>query len=564
MKKNLIISSLVLAGTAMATSVALAAPTQADVAAVMSATPGAQLQRAQEYMERERVARQIEEDKLKNREALIKKQDIKGEQQGEGPIDLKELQVDSSKVLSAEEINSITAPYVGHRIDLKDLYAVANKINELYGQKGYITCRAYLPAQRVKNGVVRIKLLEGVTGKVAVVGNESTKEKYITNRIALHKDAIMNINDLNKDLLRFNGTNDMQLRIAMQAGEEAGTTDYIIQAYEPKKQNWTIYSDNQGSETSGQWRQGLFYNIRSLSGERDSLNISYVHSQGTNSIATGYSRQLGHSGTKLNVGLSGNRVKIVSGPMEPMGVKGHAYAMNVGVSQPLIVTSKTRAMVGLDLGHQNSNTKFAGIPWVDDTLDDISLNYTLTNYGKSHIFYQKHSYSYGLADSIKTVDPVTHKVSAMDNNRGISRYIFDGLYQKGYNNGSLLNARLGFQWSPDDYLPSARQFYIGGMNSVRGYKESMLSGDGGVNYSIEFSMPVINKVTSAYVFTDGGYCFGDSAFDDSALYSIGAGIRTTYKDKVFANLCVGVPMLREINGKHCDTVRVHFVVNAVF
>lgn len=545
----------------MATSVAVAAPPQRD----MSFTAGAQLQRAQEYMERERVARQIEEDKQNNKAQLIQQQESKTESAEAGTtFQLKELQVGSSKVLTAEEINAITSPYIGKEISLKDLYEICNKINNVYGQKGYLTCRAYLPAQRVKSGVVQLKLLEGVTGKITVVGNKNTKEKYITNRVGLRKEEILNIQALNKDLLRFNGTNDAQLRIAMQAGEVAGTTDYIIQAYEPKNQSWTIYSDNQGSETSGAWRQGVFYNIRSLSGERDSLNLSYVHSQGTNSLATGYSRQLGHSGTKLNIGASGNRVKIVNGPMESMGVKGHAYALNLGVSQPLIVTNKTRAMLGLELGHQNSNTKFSGIPWVDDTLDDISLNYSLTNYGRSHIFYQKHTYSYSLADSINTVDPETHKVTDMENNRGINRYLFNGLYQRALPGGSLINARLDFQWSPENYLPSARQFYLGGMNSVRGYKESVISGDSGLNYSLEYAMPVINKVTSAYVFTDGGYCFGDSAFDDHSIFSVGAGIRTTYKNKVYANLCVGAPLVRELNGKHMDALRIHFQVNATF
>lgn len=545
----------------MATSVAIAAPIKDN----LSFTAGAQLQRAQEYLERERVARQIEEDKQNSKAELINQQQVQTDSpEASTTFELKELKVEASKILNPEEISGITASYIGKKVALKDLYDIVNKINALYGTKGYMTCRAYLPAQRVKSGVVQIKLLEGVTGKVVVAGNANTKGKYVTNRISLKPGEIMNIKELNKDLLRFNGTNDVQLRIVMQAGQEPGTTDYLIQAFEPKNQSWIIYSDNQGSETSGTWRQGLFYNIRSLSGERDSLNISYVHSQGTNSFASGYSRQLGHSGTKLNIGASGNRVKIVNGAMEAMGVKGHAYALNIGVSQPLVVTKKTRAMVGLELGHQNSNTKFSGIPWVDDTLDDISLNYSLTNYGNSHIFYQKHTYSYGLADSINTVDPVTYKVTDMNKNRGISRYLFDGLYQRAFKNNSLINARLNFQWSPENYLPSARQFYVGGMNSVRGYKESVISGDGGLNYSLEYSMPVINKVTSVYAFTDGGYCFGDSAFDDHYIFSVGAGIRTTFKNKVYANLCVGTPLVRDLNGKHQDAVRIHFQVSATF
>ncbi len=545
----------------MATSVAIAAPSAADFAALRGADPGAQLQRAQEYMERERIAREIEENKLKNRDNLVSQPSGTVENaDAQGAFELKELKVDASKVLAPEEIKAITSNYEGKSITLQGLYEIANKINALYTKKGYITCKAFVPPQRVKSGVVRIGLLEGATGQVKVVGNKHTKEGYIKKRLPLKNKEIMNINDLNKGLLRYNGTNDMQLHIVMEAGTEPGTTDYIIQAFEPKNQTLSLYSDNQGSETSGQWRQGLFYNNRSLTGVRDNLSLSLMRSQGTKALSTGYSRQLGHSGTKLNFGFSTNTVKIVNGPMENLGVKGHASTVNLGVTQPLVTTKKTKATVGMELGHHQSNTKFSNIDWVDDTIDDISMNYTLTNYGNSHIFYQKHALNYAIAEGIDRYDLKNmHKIMET---KHVSRYLFDGLYQKGYKHGNMINARLEFQWSPDDYLPSARQFFIGGMNSVRGYKESLLSGDSGVNYSIEYSVPVFNKATQAYVFTDGGYCFGESAFDDNALYSVGLGIRTTYKNRIYGNLALGIPLVKDLNGKNYDSFRVHFMLNA--
>lgn len=65
----------------------------------------------------------------------------------------------------------------------------------------------------------------------------------------------------------------------------------------------------------------------------------------------------------------------------------------------------------------------------------------------------------------------------------------------------MLSARLDAQWSPDDYLTSAEQFYIGGMYSVRGYEESYLGGDSGYSASLEYSVPLDKaKTTSAFAF----------------------------------------------------------------
>ena len=49
-------------------------------------------------------------------------------------------------------------------------------INKLYEAKGYAVCRAYLPPQRIHEGAVQIKLLEGRTGNVTVNGLRFTRQ----------------------------------------------------------------------------------------------------------------------------------------------------------------------------------------------------------------------------------------------------------------------------------------------------------------------------------------------------------------------------------------------------
>ena len=237
--------------------------------------PGVQLNRTREYMERQRVARQIAEDRAKQR-AEVEGEAAQDQQAAESAVKfvLNDIKIEQSKVLTAEEISAITSQYIGQEITLQNLYDIVNKINDLYQQKGYLTCRAYLPPQTIKGGVVELKIIEGKTGNVHIAGNDSTREDYIAGRIGLNRGEINNVNDLNDDLLRFNATNDVQLRITMHAGEEPGTTDYVISAYEPQKNYVNVYVDNAGSESSGEWREGLFWTDRSLTGRRDMLTMT--------------------------------------------------------------------------------------------------------------------------------------------------------------------------------------------------------------------------------------------------------------------------------------------------
>lgn len=516
--------------------------------------PGVQLNRMREYMERQRVAQQIAEDRAKE-DSKVEGQATGQEEAPESAVKfvLNDIKIDGSEVLTKEEISGITSPYSGQEVTLQNLYDIVNALNDLYQQKGYLTCRAYLPPQTIKNGVVEIKIIEGKTGNVHIAGNETTREDYIAGRIGLERGSISNINDLNDDLLLFNATNDVQLRITMHAGEEPGTTDYVIAAYEPQKNYINVYVDNAGSESSGEWREGLFWTDRSLTGRRDMLTMSGMRSDGTKSFSAMYSVPVGRSGTKLGLSYSTNSVHITDGELEDLDIKGHSNAYGVSLIQPLVVTENLRTEATLDYGYQNSQTDFLGIHWVDDTVKSYTAGFSMTNYGASSLIYQKHNFRIGDSENIANEE---------DN---FTKYFFNGFWQKAYQGGQMLSARLDAQWSGDDYLTSAEQFYIGGMYSVRGYEESYLGGDSGYSASIEYSVPLDKaRTTSAYCFFDYGAVYGDSAFDDHVLAGTGIGIKSTIDRKIYTNLTLGVPLMRDINGEEVSKTRIHFMVNGQF
>lgn len=516
--------------------------------------PGVQLNRTREYLERQRIARQIAEDRAKERtEIVAQQQGEKQETAGEVKFRINEIIVDKSEVLQEQEINDITRAYINKEIVLQDLYTVVNGINNLYAEKGYLTCRAFLPPQTIKDGVVHIQLVEGKSGNVYVDGNNSTNESYITDRIGIERGNLANINDLNEDLLLFNGSNDIQLHITMHAGKEPGTTDYVISVAEPQKSLVNLYVDNAGSESSGEWREGLFFTDRSLTGNRDSLMLSGIRSDGTKSFSASYITPVGRSGTKLGLNYSANSVHITDGELEDLNVKGHSSAYGISVIQPLIVNETMRTEASLEYGHQNSQTDFLGVHWVDDTTYGYTASFSMTNYGTSSVIFQKHGYRIGRSENITGYT------------KNFNKYIFNGFWQKAYTGGQMLSARLDGQCSSDNYLPSAEQFYIGGMYSVRGYEESYLGGDSGFAASIEYSVPIDkSKKTSVFTFIDYGSVFGDSAFDDHTLAGTGIGIRSTIAQKIYASLTLGVPLISDPNNDDIDSTRIHFMLNGQF
>ena len=523
---------------------------------------GAQLNQAREYMERQRIAQQMEEDQ-ERQQTKVETETQKPEQSAaQVTFILTRVDTDPSKILTEAEIKAITDPYVGKTASLQDLYDMTAAINKLYEAKGYAVCRAYLPPQRIHEGAVQIKLLEGRTGNVTVNGLRFTRQGYVTHRIHLEPGKVANTDILNDELQRFNATNDVQLRILVHAGEKPGTTDYEIAAFEPKNNHQvSLYVDNHGYDTSGRWREGVFYTMRSVTGQRDALRMNYLRSNGTNIFGANYSIPVNNLGTMLDFDYGTNTTKIIKGSMEPLGVKGHSYVAGITLRHPLRVDEKRRYELGFQYLHQKSQTDIGTksdsyVKWVNDTRNTYIPYISFTHYGKSSVLYHKHSLAFtGFNNLYNTSDNYT-------------AYRLDAVYQKRLGKGQMLLGRLNAQVASENKnMSSSDFFYIGGANSVRGYEESFLGGSQGFNASLTWQAPLDKKqIWNAFTFVDYGRVFGDEqTVVDHTLVSTGLGVTASYKN-FYSSLTLGIPLKREFKSQSekVDKTRIHFNCSVTF
>ena len=123
-------ASLVTLACLVASSAAFAAPYD-DVPNPVKGDAGIQMNRMRNYLERERVNRQIAED----RAAAKNKVETEGSKQAaQGEVitfKLKKIVTDASAVLTDAELDAIIKPYEGKQVQLSDIYAIVEKINAL-------------------------------------------------------------------------------------------------------------------------------------------------------------------------------------------------------------------------------------------------------------------------------------------------------------------------------------------------------------------------------------------------------------------------------------------------
>ena len=74
-------------------------------------------------------------------------------------------------LLPQSEVEAQLAGLVGREVSLGDLRKAAAGVTILYRDKGYFLARAYVPAQEISGGVVRMAGLEGRYDRVAAKGS---------------------------------------------------------------------------------------------------------------------------------------------------------------------------------------------------------------------------------------------------------------------------------------------------------------------------------------------------------------------------------------------------------
>ncbi len=408
---------------------------------------------------------------------------------------VREIRFTKSEILSAEELEAVALDFRGREVSLGDLQRLAARINDLYKRKGVVTAQAIVPPQDVSSGVVTIRLVEGRLGSIRIKGNDSTNESYVAARLGLQPSDLMDLSMLEAALVRFNRTNDAQLRVELAPGERFATTDLSVLMTEPPRHDMRLTYDTMGSAATGKERSGLSYLNRSVFGFRDDLTLSATQATGQFSQSVSYGFPFNTWGGRVNLGYYKDKTAIKNGQLATLKITGESVARVVSVRQPTIVDN--RMQIDVVAGGKTRRS----YNWIDSVLlqrtdtedNNLGIEAQLfdpqSNWFASYIHYDGNAL-------------VTQR-EEFRIERGILRHnrqLIEGLAFRG---------NLAWQSTQQVLLPSSEQFFIGGEGSVRGYPVGVHSGDTGQTLNLELHHPLLNASADTGGLGATGFFFAD-------------------------------------------------------
>ncbi len=465
---------------------------------------------------------------------------------------LRKVSLTGARAIPQQGLARAYQPYLGKKVSQADLAAIASAVSDLYRAAGFHLSRAIVPPQDIKDGHVRVQVIEGGITEVAFKGEDAEKFGVRPMLGPVLAEQPSRLPTLERQLLLINGrpgvrVTDTELE---EIGLGSGRFRLVIHV-----KTWRIFTslgiDNLGSSSVGPWQTyaaGAF-NSYLAPGDVLAVNLGTIAND---------PRQLafGRLSYDVPVGTDGSQ----------LGASALYSAVRPGDIRRLdntVTTTETFEIRGsiVPLQAQNSTLTLTGaLAFSNVTEKDVFGAFYM-----DHIRTIRLTSDYRLQDNFGGTNYLTatwrQGLDVFGASRGDDVFVSRNGVSPTF---SVLN--LGFTryqtlsnvWSvklsgagqiASGPLFTSQQFYLGGAAFGRGYGSAEISGDNGMAGSVElrFDQKLNFKYLTGYQlygFVDAGTAWnhGYSYTDGLALTSAGLGARFFLGDDLRADIAVAAPL----------------------
>lgn len=459
-------------------------------------------------------------------------------------------QVDGNTLLPQAEVQKALDPFQGKEMTLQGLKGVADALTLLYQKKGFMTVRVLVPQQTVgTDGVVKLHVVQNKMGRFKVSGNKHYSTPFLRWYFedAL-KDEYPQREKFERAVLLLNEFSGLKASTVLEPGETPDTVDVTLAVEDRNPLRFSVDYNNYGSHFNGYNRPGAGVRWGNLTGNGDELimhGFQTLASKGSLVGTFGYGIPVSDEGTRLTAFYS-NAAFGVGQELEALDIRGKANVFGLMVLHPFIRRPGCNVDFQGGFVFQDIHNSLLGVQTSRDYLRELVV-------GATTDWTDQNGRWYAGLHMIQDFGPLVWGMNAGDvqSSRGVgggfNKWTADLARVQRLSSRSMLILR-GSSQAGFSALPTAEQYALGGVDSVRGYRQASYLGDGGYNLSAEFRLspledPDLFQVT-AFVDYGHAYLVHPAPGEISPLDAAGAGIgfRVTPWKATTLNFDLGFPL----------------------
>lgn len=399
---------------------------------------------------------------------------------------VEKIHVTGNTVISGQEIRKITAPHEGKELKLSEVKAVAEEITRLYNSKGYLTCRATIPPQKIETKTIEIQVLEGKLGAVNVRGNKYSKTEKITRYVKSLGGKVVDYDTLKKYISKMNLHPDREVKAVIMPGKDLGTSDLLLDVKDAFPFHIGLDVNNFGTKLTGKERYGLSMRHTNLSGRDDILATRLQWGEQVFALSTQYVLPVGSYDTEIGASVAYTDVN-VGGDFSILDIGGTAYTYSVFFNQPILDSRHVDLTWTGSFESKSIHNRLLGNPSTNDELRMFHTGINVDEIDRHGRTFIVNDFTFG-ADLMGASDRNDPSLSRSGSGAPFFKYTVAANRIHPVYDSTYLYMKANAQLTPEK-LVSAEQMDIGGVYSVRGYPQSDYLGDAGYGGSLELRVP---------------------------------------------------------------------------
>ena len=473
---------------------------------------------------------------------------------------LKSVSFIDNNVFTSQELQPLVSEYLNRNLTLKEIRELRDKITKFYVDKGYINSGAAIqisdnPTLNLEAADLKIRVIEGKLSELNIYGSKSLSS-YAKKRI--EQKGTFNINRLYKALLLLQDDemiSEIKGRLELVDPSLINLAKLDVNIKPSNSFNVGFIADNYRNPGIGSFERGIDLTSRNFLSIGDKFNFSYRNTDGSNYIYTSFGAPITRHDTKLSFSYLNSSNYIVEKPFKEFNIRNTAQIYSLSLQQPIqrLATEKYRSELGVifSIDHLESQDKILdfGFP-ISKGADDSGLTKTTAFRFGQYWRYVDTNESLFLKSQI-SIGLDIGSITGPDFSKG--RFLAwrgDAYWARKLPLRLTLITRAGIQVA-DRSLISSEQFSLGGIDTVRGYRQDGILEDNGFFSSLELRIPVLKGKYGQLSFSpffDVGIPWGNAIKSESPLVaSSGVSVQYNFSDQISANFTWGIPLF-DVNG----------------
>lgn len=415
--------------------------------------------------------------------------------------------VEGNTLLPADNVARSLAGFTGPRRTSKDVEAARDALEKLFHDGGYPTVLANIPEQTVESGVIRLEVIVSRVGEVKVTGNRHVSTTRIMELLpALAPGNVIYLPQVQREILKVNANPDLKVVPGMTPSKEIGVVDVDLKVEDRLPLHGSLELSNRASPNTTALRLNAMLKYDNLWQKGHSLSVQYQTSPQKPSevkvFSGSYVLPLPRGGDD-RLALYAVRSDSATGFGEGFKTVGKGTIAGARYVKILPVLpdfgpDSHSVTLGIDYKDFQESTGFAqsggqsGSDETPVTYLPLSVAYAAMFQGASGSTQVNAGLNLALRGLVTDAEQFENKRF-----KGRGNYLFA---TAGVERTQKLPASFSLFGKLDGQLASEplisnEQYSAGGMESVRGYRESEALGDDAVHGTVELQGPDVARAT---------------------------------------------------------------------